>query len=190
MCVAFSNMDKGSCSSDNSISLLYSQPVTALQILDSTGEWKWVKHVEGAVVVNTADALDFLTGGVFKATRHRVIRPPKDQAGIIRYILIHFARFRRDLVLDPIWASPVVKAHGRHAFRERIDAGESAPTQDEWLRERIRRTGNELCERNNWTLLSRIDSHVDDNDSAAVRSGNSGRRVVEEVLGRKVEYFV
>ena len=33
---------------DNSISLLYSQPVSALQILGNDGEWKWVKHVEGA----------------------------------------------------------------------------------------------------------------------------------------------
>lgn len=63
--------------SDNSISLLYSQPVSALQILTAENEWKWVKHVDGAgmsqpeewitikghadsetVVVNTADALD------------------------------------------------------------------------------------------------------------------------------------
>lgn len=43
---------------DNTISLLYSQPVAALQILTPNGQWKWVKHVEGAVVVNTADALD------------------------------------------------------------------------------------------------------------------------------------
>lgn len=43
---------------DNTVSLLYSQPVAALQILTPEGEWKWVKHVEGAVVVNTADALD------------------------------------------------------------------------------------------------------------------------------------
>lgn len=43
---------------DNSISLLYSQPVSALQLLTNDGQWKWVKHVEGAVVVNTADALE------------------------------------------------------------------------------------------------------------------------------------
>lgn len=43
---------------DNSISLLYSQPISALQILTPQGEWKWVKHVEGSVVVNTADALE------------------------------------------------------------------------------------------------------------------------------------
>lgn len=96
-------------------------------------------------MVNTADALEFLSGGVFKATRHRVVRPPLDQADLIRYILIHFARTRRDLPLNPIWESPVVKAAGTNPFQDRIDAGGKAPTQDEWLRERIRRTGNS-CE--------------------------------------------
>lgn len=43
---------------DNSISILYSQPISALQILTQQGEWKWVRHVEGSVVVNTADALE------------------------------------------------------------------------------------------------------------------------------------
>lgn len=137
--------------------MLYSQPISALQILTNDDEWRWVKHVQGSgkhgrsqantiVVVNTADALQFLTGGVFKATRHRVIRPPNDQADIIRYILIHFARVRRDLELNPLWESPVVSASGKNEFQDRIDAGGRAPTQDEWLRERIKRTGNELCE--------------------------------------------
>ncbi|KAL7422612.1 hypothetical protein Q5752_003260 [Cryptotrichosporon argae] len=153
----------------NTVSLLYSQPVSALQILAPDGLWKWVKHVEGAVVVNTADALEFLTGGVFKATRHRVVRPPPDQADINRYILIHFARAKLDLPLNPIWESPVVKARGKNAFQDRIDAGGNAPTQDEWLRERIRRTGHELYDHG---------------------SKSSAGRVEEEVLGRKVEYYV
>jgi len=153
----------------NSVSLLYSQPISALQILTPDG-WRWVKHVDGAVVVNTADALEFLSGGVFKATRHRVIRPPPDQSNIIRYILIHFARTRLDLPLNPLWDSPVVQRLGTNAFQDRIDEGGSAPTQDEWLRERIRRTGRELY----------------DNEKRDVESG----RVEEKVLGRNVEYYV
>lgn len=43
---------------DNTISLPFSQPIAALQILTPAQEWKWVKHVEGAAVVNVADALD------------------------------------------------------------------------------------------------------------------------------------
>jgi isopenicillin N synthase-like dioxygenase len=87
-----------------------------------------------------------LSGGVLKATRHRVIRPPDDQAGLVRYVLIHFARAKLDVRLDPIWESPVVKREGKHAFQSRIDNGEPAPTQGEWLEERIRRTGKEQCE--------------------------------------------
>ena len=32
------------------ITILYSQPVAALQILTKDGSWKWVKHVENALV--------------------------------------------------------------------------------------------------------------------------------------------
>lgn len=87
-----------------------------------------------------------LSGGVLKATRHRVIKPPVDQEDYIRYILIHFARAKLDLPLNPIFESPLVKAEGKHPFQDRIDAGDQAPTQGEWLKERIKRTGNELCE--------------------------------------------
>lgn len=41
-------------SADNSISLLYSQPISALQILTKDDEWRWVKHVEGAGRSNIA----------------------------------------------------------------------------------------------------------------------------------------
>ncbi|KAH0831127.1 hypothetical protein J3R83DRAFT_13693 [Lanmaoa asiatica] len=59
-----------------SITILWSQPVAALQILSKEGRWRWVKHVENALVVNAGDALDFLTGGYYKGTIHRVVQPP------------------------------------------------------------------------------------------------------------------
>ncbi|KAG7530529.1 hypothetical protein FFLO_04955 [Filobasidium floriforme] len=154
----------------NTVSLLFSQPVTALQILTPENDWKWVKHVPGGAVVNVADALEFLSGGVLKATRHRVIRPPDDQAGLVRYVLIHFARAKLDVRLDPIWESPVVKREGKHAFQNRIDSGEPAPTQGEWLEERIRRTGKE-----------QYDEKKNPTGSGLVR---------ENILGRTVEYYV
>jgi len=43
---------------DNTVSLLFSQPITALQILTKENEWKWVKHVPDGAVVNVADALE------------------------------------------------------------------------------------------------------------------------------------
>ncbi|KAK0202962.1 Clavaminate synthase-like protein [Desarmillaria ectypa] len=153
----------------NTISLLFSQPIAALQILRPDNKWKWVQHRDGAIVVNVADALDFLTGGVLKATRHRVIRPPTDQSDITRLILIHFARARGDLVLNPLYESPIVGRDGVHAFQDRIDAGERAPTQAEWLAERIKRTGHE--------------KYTED------KKPDEGK-VQERVLGRKVDYYV
>lgn len=56
-----------------SITLLFRQPVAALQIRDhETGQWKWAKPLDGSLTVNTCDALSFLTGGFIKSTIHRV----------------------------------------------------------------------------------------------------------------------
>lgn len=55
------------------ITLLFRQPVAALQIKDhETGQWKWAKPLDGSLTVNTCDALSFLTGGYIKSTIHRV----------------------------------------------------------------------------------------------------------------------
>ena len=107
--------------------------------------------------------------------------PPNDQADIIRYILIHFARVRRDLPLNPVWDSPLVAKLGKNAFQDRIDAGGQAPTQDEWLRERIKRTGNELCE-----PLDRAALTVDDSNAKQ----KNGKVVEDIIMGHKVEYYV
>lgn len=125
-----------------------------------------------SIIHNTVQVSDFLlvlTGGVLKATRHRVIRPPTDQSDITRLILIHFARARRALVLNPLYESPIVKRDGVHAFQDRIDAGERAPTQAEWLAERIKRTGHE--------------------EYTEHKKPGEGR-VQEQVLGRQVDYYV
>lgn len=55
------------------ITLLFRQPVAALQIRDhETGAWKWAKPLDGSLTVNACDALSFLTGGYVKSTVHRV----------------------------------------------------------------------------------------------------------------------
>jgi isopenicillin N synthase-like dioxygenase len=55
----------------NTVSILFSQPITALQILMPDGKWKWVKHRDNAIVINIGDQLSFLSGGILKATIHR-----------------------------------------------------------------------------------------------------------------------
>lgn len=32
------------------VTMLYSQPVSALQILSSDGKWRWIKHIDNALV--------------------------------------------------------------------------------------------------------------------------------------------
>lgn len=55
----------------NSISTLVSQPVTGLQILMPDGVWRFVKHREGALIINIGDQLSFKSGGILKGTIHR-----------------------------------------------------------------------------------------------------------------------
>lgn len=44
-----------------SLTLLFRQPVAALQVLAKDGTWKWVRPQTDALTVNIADALQFLT---------------------------------------------------------------------------------------------------------------------------------
>jgi isopenicillin N synthase-like dioxygenase len=74
------------------VTLLFRQPVAALQILNSEGNWKWVKPQDATITINTCDALTALTGGLIKSSVHRVHAPPADQAHVDRLGLLYFAR--------------------------------------------------------------------------------------------------
>lgn len=75
------------------LTLLFRQPVAALQILNSEGKWKWVKPQDGTITINTCDALTALTGGYIKSSIHRVHAPPQDQAHVDRLGVLYFARY-------------------------------------------------------------------------------------------------
>ncbi|SJL12377.1 uncharacterized protein ARMOST_15803 [Armillaria ostoyae] len=104
-----------------SITILYSQPVAALQILTSSGEWKWV--------INAGDALEFLSGGAYRATVHRVFQPPKDQRGYTRLGVFYFCMPDDNVKLLPL-VTPKV--------RRFVDA----PTMEEWRKGRTAAYGN------------------------------------------------
>lgn len=74
------------------VTLLFRQPVAALQILNSEDQWKWVKPQDATITVNICDALSHLTGGYFKSSIHRVHTPPKDQVHLDRLGVLFFAR--------------------------------------------------------------------------------------------------
>lgn len=78
-----------------SITLLFRQPVAALQILNSDDQWKWVKPLDASITVNICDALSAMTGGYLKSSVHRVHTPPEDQAHVDRLGVLYFARYDR-----------------------------------------------------------------------------------------------
>lgn len=75
-----------------SVTLLFRQPVAALQILNSKNEWKWVRPQDETITINICDALQALTGGYLKSSVHRVHAPPEDQAHVDRLGVLYFAR--------------------------------------------------------------------------------------------------
>lgn len=91
------------------LTLLFSQPMSALQILAKDDEWKWIKHVENGVLVNIGDAVEFFTDGYYKPTIHRVCQPPSDQQNKDRVGLLYFCSAHDDVVLKPIAESPVLQ---------------------------------------------------------------------------------
>ncbi|ODV81371.1 flavonol synthase [Suhomyces tanzawaensis NRRL Y-17324] len=74
------------------LTLLFNQVVAGLQIKLSTGEWKYVKPVLGGIICNVGDTLNFWSGGYFKTTIHRVVRPPQDQIDAPRIGAFYFVR--------------------------------------------------------------------------------------------------
>ncbi|KIJ16378.1 hypothetical protein PAXINDRAFT_75534, partial [Paxillus involutus ATCC 200175] len=114
------------------ITILCSQPVAALQILSRDGKWRWVKHIENALVVNTGDALDFLTGGYYKGTIHRVVQPPQDQQQYTRLGVFYFIMPDDDVKLIPMRESPLLQRVGINPRCE----DSAAPTMEVWRKGR------------------------------------------------------
>ncbi|KAI0005603.1 hypothetical protein F4779DRAFT_49631 [Xylariaceae sp. FL0662B] len=117
------------------VTLLFRQPVCALQILDGQGRWKWVRPQDGTITINTCDALTALTGGLVKSSVHRVHAPPADQAHVDRLGVLYFARPNNDVVLDPIRNSPLLDRLGltSNVFTE---LGQHHLTTEQWVKVR------------------------------------------------------
>ncbi|KAI0649640.1 Clavaminate synthase-like protein [Trametes meyenii] len=94
------------------VTILWSQPISALQILCPDGKWRWVKHIPNALVVNIGDSMEFLSGGFYKGTIHRVRQPPVDQQGYARLGVFYFSTANDDVLLKPLTESPVLQRVG------------------------------------------------------------------------------
>ncbi|KAJ5347978.1 non-heme dioxygenase in morphine synthesis N-terminal [Penicillium brevicompactum] len=119
-----------------SLTLLFRQPVAALQVLTKDGTWKYVQPQMDALTVNIADALQFMTNGFLKSSIHRVIAPPKDQAHVDRLGVLYMVRIEDDSDLVPIEESPVLQERGLTS--ERILGSDGQPIKaGEWVKQRI-----------------------------------------------------
>lgn len=76
--------------------------------------------------------MEFLSGGYYKATIHRVVQPPKDQRGYPRLGIFYFTVTDDGVRLDPLTESPVLQRVG---VKRRFPDAE-APTMEEWRKAR------------------------------------------------------
>ncbi|KAI0922582.1 hypothetical protein AcW1_002811 [Taiwanofungus camphoratus] len=137
-----------------SITILWSQPISALQILLLDGKWRWVRHIDNALVINAGDAMEFLSGGFYKATIHRVIQPPVDQRGYARVGVFYFAKADDNVKLVPYAKSPVLQKYGM----TRLCEDDIAPTMEMWRKGRASAYG-----------LSQLKKREDGNEEEVIR---------------------
>ncbi|KAJ7092898.1 hypothetical protein B0H15DRAFT_164994 [Mycena belliarum] len=115
-----------------SITLLFPQPIAALQVRTPENEWKWVRYVEGGITCNAADLMSFMTKGYVKSAIHRVVRPPADQAHLERLGIFFFVRASNDVVIKPS-PSPVLKREGLWTKEDDETADDNAATCGEFV---------------------------------------------------------
>lgn len=76
--------------------------------------------------------MEFLSGGYYKATVHRVVQPPSDQRGYTRLGAFYFALPDDSVRLVPLADSPVLQRHGvQRRFED-----DHAPTVETWRKGR------------------------------------------------------
>ncbi|XDG09220.1 hypothetical protein ABKA04_008835 [Annulohypoxylon sp. FPYF3050] len=118
-----------------SLTLLFRQPVSALQVRTPEGQWKWVKPYPQSITVNLADSLEFLTNGFLKSSIHRVVAPPPDQAYIDRLGVLYFVRPEDSLELRPV----VSDVLARLGYDKTTDGSAVGITAGEWVKARVAR---------------------------------------------------
>lgn len=115
-----------------SLTLVFRQPIAALQILSRDGSWKWVKPMPDSITVNIGDTLELVTKGFLPSSIHRVVAPPADQRDVDRLCLMYFVRPEDQMELKSV-DSPVLEKLGLQG-QAGLDAGFTAA---EWVKARV-----------------------------------------------------
>jgi isopenicillin N synthase-like dioxygenase len=145
-----------------SLTLLFSQPMSSLQVRQSDGTWKWVKHIPGAIVVNAGEMMEFWTGGYYKATVHQgtsnspfsgkiadisVHEPPRDQRNHTRCGVFYFVVPNDDVKINTLLdESPVLRAAG---VKRHFEPGKET-TSGHYSRARISKVGKTSVHKGGW----------------------------------------
>lgn len=125
-----------------SLTLLWSQNVAGLQIKTATADdddndgdqWRYVPPVDGGIICNVGDTLDFWSASYLKSTTHRVTRPPPDQLAGKRLGLFYFVRPGDEVDIQPA-PSPLLKRLGLVDEKQE----EAAPVKGlEYVRARVK----------------------------------------------------
>ena len=77
--------------------------------------------------------MEFFTGGFYKPTIHRVVKPPHDQSAYDRLGTFYFSMADDDVTLLPLVHSPVLQRVGI----ERQYPDKEAPLAGAWRKERM-----------------------------------------------------
>ncbi|GAW23073.1 hypothetical protein ANO14919_126230 [Xylariales sp. No.14919] len=119
--------------------LLFSVPISCLQIWGRDEKWYYVPYKPGALVINIGDTLEIVSGGHFKATRHRVFKPPVDQLQSERLSLVLFNSSVGDMPMSPATDSPLIQREGcieeqgiYKEYKKQMASGRPVPTNRQW----------------------------------------------------------
>lgn len=80
------------------LSLLIQDDIAGLEVLTPEGQWAIVPPIKDTIVVNIGEMVEIWTGGLFKATPHRVI----NRSEYARYSIAFFLDMDHDAVLKPV----------------------------------------------------------------------------------------
>uniref|UniRef100_A0A914CFD5 Fe2OG dioxygenase domain-containing protein n=1 Tax=Acrobeloides nanus TaxID=290746 RepID=A0A914CFD5_9BILA len=85
------------------ITLLFQDEVGGLEVMNRAGEFVFVEPIKHAILLNTGDLLERWSGGINKATRHRVRAPadPKLRKQI-RQSIAYFVHPLHRTIVEPL----------------------------------------------------------------------------------------
>jgi isopenicillin N synthase-like dioxygenase len=102
--------------------LLFSVPISCLQIWKDD-QWFYVPYKPGCLVVNIGETLEIVSGGHFKATRHRVFKPPADQAHEERLSIVQFNSSVGDMRMTPAASTSPFRIHYPRSSARELTSG-------------------------------------------------------------------